>query len=331
VKGISLSILRDDLKKVSKEHDEKPAAAIVDIDKKIGPLLPYLTEQYDDFNFLEHYYRLSLKMLTRFSFDELCKLKYSTFFCMEQSVDRLFEDDPRYEVVRKIENSMWRWGMNKGTWSEVVDAYENIRHFTFVDDPDFTLRLDHTTGCNEFGRSNYARVFIDGVFAFLVYYKGEHVMTIGFTLMAGRRLLIQQVQSAKRSGNRYLFKLPQNRLEMVIGLFRQHFPGYELSVVGGKALVAKTLADYTRSLERAKEHSARYRVALITKHGPEREDYERYLAHSEEEIAYFKAAIAHLEEDKPRLMRFYSDTGRYALGKSPCVVAYKLSHFRVAA
>lgn len=221
---------------------------------------------------------------------------------MDTSVDKLFETSARHEVVRKIQSSMWRWGVGKGTWNEVVEAYDNLRHFSFGA-RDFEVRLDHTTSYNEYGRGKYSRVYLDGVFAYLVYYKRKHVMTVGFSVQENRNLLVQQVQSANRSGNRWLYRLPQNRLEFVIELFKQNFPKYQLWLIDGSSLVEKTLADYRSSLQSA-QRSQR----------------------TEAELA-LKEKIEHLKADKARLVAFYANVGQFRLGSSKKVRG--LIHHRV--
>ncbi len=329
MKGLQLRSLSGELYGVAPAHAEKPVNAIEAVEEKLGPWKRYARGHCgENFSFLRDYHRLLLRALAGFSFDELCKLHYSSAIMMDDSVDKLFERDARYEVVRKIESSMWRWGVGKGTWNEVVSAYDCIRHFSFVDDPDFEIRLDYTRHYNEFGHAKYSRTFIDGVFAYLVYYKKKHVMTIGFSLMEKKRLLIQQVQLANRTGNRFLYKLPNNRLEFVIDLFRKNFPGYRLHVIDGDCLAEKTLADYRRSLAREREHCRRYRNEARSAKGESKELNARWLAQSEQERAAFEEKIAHLTADRQRLISFYGTIGRFSFGIAPIKVN-GLVHHRV--
>src|SRR3546814_1923886 len=68
----------------------------------------------------------------------------------------------------------------------------------------------------------HSRTPLDGVFAYLVQYKGEHVMTLGFSLINDRQILLQQVQLKNRTGNRWLFRFPENRLEFIIDRSEEH-------------------------------------------------------------------------------------------------------------
>lgn len=322
MKGLRLSSLTGTLKKVAEKYNRKPVGAIRNTKQKLGPLgenlLLRLPEEYASFS--KGYYRLRKEALAGFSFDELCKIKYSSVFAMHETVTKIFETKARYEVVRKIMSSMWRWGCGSGTWNEIVDAYENIRNFSFTDDPNFEVRLDYSTYHNEFGYAKYSRIFIDGVFAFLVYYKKKHVMTIGFSVMEGRQLLLQQVQSAKAVGNRYLYQLPHNRMEFVISLFRKNFSGYKVHVIDAKCLVRKTLSDYRRALEFTEDRCKRYRVDIENPTYAALDNLESRLQEAEVDFKKLSEMISHLKADENRLDSFYRDTGRFTLGTTKRVV-----------
>lgn len=316
MKGLRLSSLTGELKKVVAKYNQKPVKTVGCLEKNLGTLGQQWIDLYGgtDATFSNYYHRLPHQALKGFSFDDLCKMKYSTIFMMHETVVKIFERNARYEVIRKIMSSMWRWGAGKGTWNEVVDAYEHIRNFVFTNDPNFEVRLDYSTYHNEFGYAKYSRIFIDGVFAFLVYYKKKHVMTIGFSLMEGRQLLIQQVQSAKCSGNRYLYRLPHNRLEFVVELFRQNFPDYKLHVVDGKSLTQKTLSDYRRGLQNTQERLSRYAAEIKNAVTPSKERIDRYLKESEEDCRVLQEKILHLESDEERIASFYGNAGQFTLG-----------------
>lgn len=330
MKGLHLRSFPDELHKVPEEYAERPAETILDPIEKLGELYEPLCDRFDgDFCFLRDYYKLRLKAFVGFSFEELCMLKYTTRIMMPECVDKLFQTKARHELVRKIENSMWRWS-GQGTWNEIADAYERIRHFSFVDNPDFEIRLDHTTYFNQCGYAKYSRIFLDGVFAFLVYYKRKHVLTIGFSILTGNRILIQQVQSAKRSGNRYLYQLPQNRLEFVIERFIANFPGYQLSVVDGSSLVQKTIADYQQALDSARKSRDQYQKWIQNPTDSSTELDTRMLRRSEENLLRIESKIAHLLADQQRLVSFYSNAGRFKLGPASQQV-FRLIHYDVAA
>ncbi len=318
MEGINPVSLTQELKKVAWKHAKKPSNSIENpLEKLKTTSFPYHAHEgnYDTLSsFLDNYHKLPLSALIGFSFDELCKMYYSTIFMMHDTVRNFFETDPNYELIRKIISSMWRWGYGKGTWNEVVDMYECIRTFTFIDNPDFEIRIDHSTYHNEFGYSKYSRTFLDGVFAFLVYYKKKHVLTIGFSIMEGKRLLIQQIQLKECMGNRWLYKIPQNRTEFVISLFKKNFPGYKLFIIDGNCLIQKILIDYRNALESTKETLERYQNEIIDPKNNYKEKTLQYLKRSQEECTLLQDKLTHLECDRERIVSFYANTGQFALG-----------------
>lgn len=257
---------------------------------------------------------LPLAALSALSFDQLCKVHYSSLFMMDQSVCDLFEKSQEHILVRKIESSMWRWGFSRGKWNDVVAAHVGIRNFDLGLE-DFEVRLDHTTYVNECGYSEHSRTFLDGVFAYLVHYRGEHVMTIGFSVAADRRILIQQVQLVNRRGNRFLFRMPTNRLEHIIACFAAAFPGHDLYVVDGRAVGTKSLRSYEDALARAKRRLVNMRAG---------DAYSPV-----EEIATLEKKAAHLRADLPRLEAQYGETGRYQRGA--VLAMNSLDHYLLAA
>lgn len=291
MKGLSLRSLSGELHRVAPEFELEPVMAIQEVERKLGAWGHRFQEEFErEFSLPVDGHRLPLQAFEGFSFDELCKIRYSSGTMMDSSVDNLFQKNARYEVVRKIQNSMWRWDISKGTWNEIVDAYNCIRNFS-LNLEGFEIRLDHATYFNEYGSAKYSRVFLDGTFAYLIYYKRRHVLTVGFSLLSNRRLLIQQVQSATQTGNRGLYKLPSNRLEFFIEQFAAQFPGYSLAIIDGKCLVEKTLADYKRSLERIKRREGISSTGL--------------------DAMKFQKKVRHLKDDSNRLIGFYSNTGRF--------------------
>lgn len=329
MKGLKLSSLTGELNKVDEKFQEKPATTIKSPGRKISAFWKnYLRERGFSAPFMDYYPHLPLEAFSNFTIDELCKMRYSSIFMMHDTVRRLFETKARYEVVWKIVNSMWRWGYGRDVWNEVVDAYKLIRNFVFSADPNFETRLDHATYHNEFGYAKYSRIFIDGSFAFLVYYKKKHVMTIGFSIMEGRRILIQQVQGAERSGNRYLYRLPANRLEFVIELFQKNFPGYKLHVIDAGSLTKKTLSDYRNALEFGEKQRTRYEEEIKTCTGDELEYSRRWLKESKDRCKALEEMIFHLKADTPRLVSFYQNGGRFKIGPE-AIKVNNLAHYCV--
>ena len=315
MKGLNLRSFRHDLHKTKFDHDD-PVAAI-NWETRLDPFMHELGQIYNlPFDFKNTYRQLSLESLANFSFDEFCKLVHSSEFMMSNCVESLFKTKAQYEIVRKIRSSLWRWGCNRGTWNEIVDAYDNIRNFSLGDLDNFEVRLDYSTSYNECGWSKYARIFIDGVFAFYLYHKNQHVLTIGFSIAGDRKVLIQQVQSPQQKNNRGLYKLPRNRMEFVIGLFAKNFPGYKLYSIEGGSLIENIINNYQKVVQGIKDS-----FVYCLKHSPSESNLQRL---SSDQRVY-EQKIADLKGRMPKISEFYSDVGKFKLGAKPLVIN-KLRH-----
>lgn len=247
--------------------------------------------------------------------DELCKVRFASRFMMDGSVEDAFKEDPRLSIFRKIVSSMWRWGVGRGDWNEIVDVYEGIRKFD-LGHPDLEARLDHSTSFNECGYAEHSRTFLDGVFGFLVHHKGRHVMTLGFSVMSGRRLLLQQVQLKDRKGNRWLFKLPRNYLEHVVDRFQASFPRHTLFLVDGRQITSKSLNSYRDALVHAEKREAEARRKMDVG-SPEDRAYRTRAAESyAEDAERLRTSISHLEAEVERLAAFYDGVGRFRFGRT---------------
>lgn len=290
MKGLNLRSLTGELHEVAEPFLHDPALSISDYRQKFGGWYERLKFDFGGkFSFPGDCHDAPIQAFAGFTFDEMCKIFYGKD-PYEDSLQRFFRTNAQHEVVRKIQTSMWRWGMRHDTWNEVVRVYNHLRNFS-LGLREFEIRLDYTTFHNPCGNSKYGRIPIDGSFAYLVYYKRVHVMTIGFSIQEGRRILVQQIQANARAcaGNRWMNRLPRNRVEFVIELFAKNFPGYRLFLVDGGSIVRKITAAYKRNLEKSKHFN----------HPDECEEWER--------------RIAHLRKDAKRLKCFYGDSGRFAL------------------
>lgn len=328
--GIALSTYAAGaLRKVPAHHDSKPGRSF-DLGERLGGrVVEWVRDRYDgegpDLASIAH--RIPMQVYDLLTKDELCKIRASSVLMMDESVEEAFRTDPLLSLHRKIASSMWRWGVGRGGWNETVDAFEGIRGFSFGH-PDFEVTLDHTTGYNECGYSEHSRTFLDGVFGYLVHHRGEHVMTLGFSLMKGRRLLLQQVQLKSRRGNRWLFKLPRNYLEHVIDRFAEAFPRHRIHLVDGADVVGKSLGQYRAALAEAE----RYReeaLERLDRCEPDMADYYRQRAGTKaEEAARLRECIAHAKPEVARLGGFYAATGRYARGAA--LTVNRLTHYELA-
>ncbi len=332
MEGVHLQTLNEfKLYPVSPENQANPAIEIEKIDEKLAPYKERLAQAFcGKFSFVEHFHDLHLNAFVNFSFDDICKMHHSSFVQMHRTVRDLFENETHYEVVRKIQSSMWRWGVGSDVWNEVVEAYKNICNFSLGLDSDFDITLDHSSYYNECGYSKYSRTYLDGALAYLVHYKGEHVMTIGFSITKGKKILIQQIQLKKQKGNRWLYKLPKNRLEFIINLFQKNFPGYTLFVIGGESLVNKTLKAYKSKHEQVQEWitDCKRNHDYYILNGRTVVDLVRRLRDYEDELQEYGKRIEHVEFHSKRLIDLYTNCGTFSIAKKPLIIN-RLYHYRV--
>lgn len=176
-----------------------------------------------------------------FSHEELVRLVIRTVFT--NRVSDWLEEDRNGGVIKKARLSMWRWGYTQRGYNSVVRFYNAVQRFEFGEG--FEVRLDHPRGSNPTGWGLYHRdTYLDGAFAFCIYYKGQHVLTIGFSVTKWG-IIINQVQLKKRKGNRFLYKLPQPLLLYVMARMEACFGNsFQLWLVDGASAVAAVKASY---------------------------------------------------------------------------------------
>lgn len=293
--GIPLSTYTEELGKIL--EGVLPTRTIERFEERLAPFAEHLAwraQGYTAFDPLRHCHAFPEEFYETCTFEEHAKIYATTIFQLPRELDKLFDDDPRYRIIRKLKSSLWRWGCGSSDveWNTIVDAYSGIKNFSFGL-PDFSVTLDYTTGYNEYGYGEHDRTtYLDGVFGLRVHYRGEHVMTIGFSIARGRKLLITQVQMKKEKGNRFLFKLPMHHVAYTVLLMKKHFPGFRHYLIDGDSSVQKYLADFRRSLERS--------VNIRERHANET------MSWVEDEIAFSKEHIAILEgEGGERIRRTY--------------------------
>ncbi|MEY2664954.1 MAG: hypothetical protein RLZZ480_59 [Candidatus Parcubacteria bacterium] len=331
MKGVHQKSLRGQLYRVESHLEANPIVTIDNPEGKLAFCKRYIATEFGEFNFLEHHYRLPFKALRNFSFDEIFKMSYSSIISPHESVDKVIQTRPNYTVVRKIKSSMWRWGYGSDVWNEVVDAYEGLRSFSLDLGPDFDIRLDYTTGHNKRGYSRFTRTFLDGVFAFLIYYKRKHVMTIGFSFMKGRRLLLQQVQLKEQQGNRWLFRFPKRRLEFVLERLRVAFPVHELFVVDGESTITNIASSYefqeSQLAKRVREHRERLKMK---ERRTEHAYFKKSLKLDEAALNEVRSRLGHIAGERDRLVAFYRDVGDFQFLPKTCTVNGLLHHHVVS-
>jgi hypothetical protein len=299
MRGLAQTELNDSLYKVRHDARTRPATEIENLEERVIPCIYASTSRFrpgDDI--IEGCRDVKLTFFTDFagfSFDELCKMYLSLNGSMDWTVSDLFEKKANnYHVVAKIQSTVWYREQNRNDWNAVVDAYNGIRAFTLDLGPDFEVRLDYTTGHHEASWSELTRTFIDGVFAFLIYYQGAHVMTVSFTFMEDHTLLVRQVQLKEPRGNRFLYRFKGPYLPYLLTRLKAAFVHHSLYLVCGRELVASIDENYTNALARA----------------------ERSNDKNPEHITKLTTQLAHLRADSDRIARFYREVTPFILGSS---------------
>lgn len=181
----------------------------------------------------------------KFSFDELCKVWFSC--SIQLGVHNLFhptykdERNDKFAIIGKLANSMWRYGMG-ADWNTLVTAYNNLSRFQFGD---FEFRLDVTHSFNKTADAVYhSDIYLDGPLAYIIYYKGKPALTISFAIVAGRRLLINQVQLTNKRGNRWLYKLPCHYFDFAIECMEKAFSDFDVFLVDGHSTADRIKSSY---------------------------------------------------------------------------------------
>lgn len=285
-----------------------------------------LEQQYGSRLASDQIRKLNRSYLGNIGFETICRIRASSVFGMSSSMEEMFEEDPRHTMFDRIRSSIWHWGTTRPAWNDYVSGYEGLRRFS-VDLPGFEARITWTNTYCDGNQSDHCDTWLDGHFAYLIHYRGRHVMTLGFSLAGEGRLLLQQVQLASPRGNRWLFGIPGNRMEFAIDLFRRAFPDHEILVVDGVDLARRNMAGYTRTLKKTQS-----RVETLRSHrerDPASEkacgDFNRAVL-DQQRLA---EEIERLEEDTPRLAALYGDCGRYR--RTDAQVVNRMTHYRLAA
>jgi hypothetical protein len=228
---------------------------------------------------------------------------------LAHDVEEKFRRDPALAVVDKIVSSAWRWGYGKMGWNEMVDCHRGLRTFRFAIEGS-TITIDHATGCNEMGSAQHSRIFLDGSFGFLVHIGGIHAMTIGFSFARDRTLLVQQVQLARRKGNRWLYRLPNSRMAHVLDGMAKAFPQHRLMLADGDQVALRNLESYGRLIDECGRWLARAETAA----SEDGTDASRSVRQATEALAKARASRDHLAGRIEAIARSFGEVGDHRLG-----------------
>lgn len=162
-----------------------------------------------------------------FTFEECARLWSDA--CISS---RVCDDiEKNHMLLWKLRNAHWRYTMAQD-WNLLVRHMEGLKRLSWGM-PDFEVRLVHSRKYNTCGYSvQIEDLYLDASFGLAVYYKDEHVLTVGFA-PTEHGILIAQVQLKKHKGNRFLYKLPKHYVECAVDVFHRAFPDDQIYLVEG--------------------------------------------------------------------------------------------------
>lgn len=217
---------------------EQPALSPQEAHARFESTFPgYIDDYYERyFDWQQHYRYFPWDMLRKaFTFEECLRMWWSDVI-MSGISDEL-DKNPGLMLFHKIKNSLWHWGHTEN-WACYVKWFHALLNFDFGV-PGFDVYLDHASWHNEFGYSQWARTFFDGALGYNVVHNGERVLTIAFSA-SKHGCLVSQVQTGKKTGNRWLFRLrhnhePVHHLDYCLERLNAAFP-FPMFLVSGDSM-----------------------------------------------------------------------------------------------
>ena len=183
----------------------------------------YFHEKLEDFHWLnpkwsDPWLNIEAKDLHEvFTFEECARLWIGS-----RIQSRLSDDfEKNHPLLRKLDSVHWVYGIGRN-WNLLVQHMNGLKRLDFGV-PDFEVRLINTCGSNKNAYSEQIRsLYLDAAFGVAIYYKGEHVLTVGFFLCE-EGVFISQIQLRQQKGNRFLYKLPKPYVELIVDMFMEAF------------------------------------------------------------------------------------------------------------
>ncbi len=330
--GVPLATFDQQLSKVPEIHDGTPVSSF-DPWSIVRPCVSEYARHLGKGrspDFMDVHDRLPIEAFHGLSFDQEAMIQHQGTIYVDDDLRRLRKEDPRRAMIAKIKDSAWVWTEGSCArigWNDLVDVHEGIRRFDIGVDG-FETTLDWT---NSRPRNGYARCcekWLDGTFAFLVHHKGRHVLTIGFSITSRRQILIQQIQNARRQGNRWMFSFPTNRIEHVLDRFARAFPSMDVMLVDGRDVANDTLKGY-RQQRRESEKALSIHAERMHQGAVDADHHLEMMERNLRRALEARALVRHLNAEVPRLEAFYADSGRYA--RTGTISLNGMRHYRMAA
>lgn len=203
-------------------------------------------EQLYRFRWDQHWSRIDYPLLAKvFTFDELLYLWVSAFTMTELGT-HIEKQEP---LLWKVQNALWQYGAERG-FNAIARTMNGLRRVS-IDLPGFEVKLATTYSINTHGRCWHdvgkKGLYLDGAFALLLYYRGKHVLTVGFS-PSREGILVAQVQLREKKGNRFLFQLDRHYLDIALDILARAFHDQDLWLVDGSSAVKAIRRSYPPSI-----------------------------------------------------------------------------------
>lgn len=210
--------------------------------------------QKDEFKLFREYISNNImRYLRRLDVQDMMRINSSTIISLGDKFNKLEHKLRPAWLFRKIELSSWHWGKYKSaSYNECVDVYNSITKFDMGIEG-FSVEVDTSSSwCNEKGYSKYTRTFLDAELAYIIRYKGKHVLTVSFNAILGgdKTIQIRQIQCKNKKGNRWMYKLPKNYIEFIVDKFFEIFQGYDIYMIRAATAVNEISESYLKIVER---------------------------------------------------------------------------------
>lgn len=191
-----------------------------------------------------------------FTFEELIRYWHDSF--ITSTIERWVEEE--HPLLWKIQNSLWRYGyLSKDEgWEKFSEVLEGLKRISIdynaYSCAEFEIRITHTKTSNTAAWSLHVEnLYLDASFGLLVYYKGIHVLTVGFAPSA-KGILVAQVQLRQKKGNRFLYKLHEHYMDFALEILYRAF-GDCLWLVTGKSAVEAIKKSYGKEASNLKSET----------------------------------------------------------------------------
>jgi len=270
--GLPLDSFGETLTPVSEEYNEAPIETVPDLLDRIFEKYPAQQEYYEGYATAKDYLdQLPVRYYDVFDFEEQTKIFFSIYAYSplakffegdSRGRDRLPNPEPAYELAERLKSSLYQYGEvgKDKDWNTFVDAYNQIPEFDFglgtqtaIDWPKYHNMLGwakyshvYRSGgkWKPYSGRNYDRIYSDCKLVYIVSKKGKPLIYIGFSIADHHRILVCQIQLAKKRGNRWLYKLGMPYFDYALMKMQETFPQFDLYLVQGESLANRIRSNY---------------------------------------------------------------------------------------